>query len=162
MKNSSTLFLVVAILLSMGTVSHAQTRDRSFQVATGIGAGWNPPVRFDLDLAGEYFINDRFSAGLDVDIFVRGATSYNFLGFGRYNFYLQKFPRFAPYIGGGVGVLANSNGRGWFDIMAPEAGFLWELTPHLYLGPNVSIHLLAGPSSTTWDLQTVGQIAYRF
>lgn len=158
-KIAALLVLFCAFLFA--TSLRAQTRDRSFQAALGVGAAWNPPVRFDLDLNGEYFLDDTFSAGVDFDIFVRGVTSYDLLAFGRYNFQLLRYRKFSPYVGLGVGALFNSNGQGWFDLMAPELGFLWELTPHLYLGPNVGFHTLIG-SNTTWDFQTVGQLAWRF
>ena len=139
----------------------AQTRDGEIQAGIGVGAGFNPPVRFDLNLNGEYFLNDTYSLGAHFNIFVRGSTAYNFVGFGRYHFELSDFEKFAPYVGAGLGALINTAGNGWFDLMLPELGFLYELTPHLYVGPNASFHLLAG-SSTTWDLQALGQIVYRF
>lgn len=153
-------FLSLALFLFPSS-AHAQTRNKEIQFRVGAGAGLNPPARFDLDLAGEYFFNDAYSAGLDVDIFVGGFTSYNFIGFGRHHFELAKYQKFMPYLGAGMGVLANTRGQGWFDLMLPELGFLYELTPHLYFGPNTSLHILGG-STTTWDLQLVGQIAYRF
>ncbi len=139
----------------------AQTKDKTIQAGVGVGAGFNPPVRFDIDLSGEYFLNDTYSIGADFDIFVRGRTAYNFLGFGRYHFELSDFEKFEPYVGAGVGGLVNSAGRGWFDLMLPELGFLYELSPHLLVGPNTSFHILAG-SGTTWDWQLLGQIIYRF
>jgi len=156
--------LVFVFLLSLFLVHNplfAQTRDGEIQGGLGVGAGFNPPVRFDLNLNGEYFLNDTFSVGGDFNIFVRGNTAYNLLGFGRYHFELSDFEKFAPYIGGGAGALINTAGNGWFDLMLPELGFLYELAPHLLVGPNTSFHILAG-SSTTWDLQALGQIIYRF
>lgn len=161
MKKIAASFLLIVALWLAAPLAYAQTRDGEFQISVGIGAAWNPPARFDLDIAGEYFFNDTFSGGLDFDILVNGRTFYNFIGFGRYNFEYKKFRRFSPYVGGGVGGLVSSNGRGWFDLMLPEAGLRWELTPHLLVGPNLSFHILAG-SNTTWDLQTVGQLTYRF
>lgn len=161
MKKAIARFGLFVLICLASPQAYTQTRDKEIQVSLGVGAGLNPPARFDLDIAGEYFFNDTFSAGLDFDLFVRGGVAYNFLGFGRYHFELLDHPRFLPYIGGGLGVLVNSNGRGFFDLMAPELGFLFELTPHLYLGPNISFHILAG-KNTTWDLQTVAQMAYRF
>lgn len=161
MKKVFHFFIGVLLALSLTFSLKAQTKDGAFQAGLGIGAGWNPPVRFDLDLFGEYFLNDRFSIGLDFDIFVRGATGFNVLPFGRYHFEIEQWREFSPYVGVGAGVLINTNKRGWFDFMLPELGFLYELTPHLLMGPNVSFHILAG-SNTTWDLQTVGQLIYRF
>lgn len=154
-------FLVLGPWSLVSAPSFAQTRDGLIQAGIGVGAGLNPPMRFDLDISGEYFWNDTFSLGADFDIFVRGVTLYNFLGFGRYHFELLQAPRFLPYVGGGVGGLVSSAGAGWFDLMLPELGFLFELTPHLFVGPNASFHILLG-SSNTWDLQTLGQIIYRF
>lgn len=159
MKKFTWLLIALSFLTTLS--AQAQTRDGVIQAGVGVGAGLNPPVRFDVDISGEYFLNDTFSVGADFDIFVRGRASYNFLGFGRYHFELLQAPRLLPYIGGGVGGLVNTAGRGWFDLMLPEVGFLFELTPHLFVGPNSSFHILAG-SSTTWDLQMLGQIIYRF
>ncbi|MDO8527603.1 MAG: hypothetical protein Q7T03_07950 [Deltaproteobacteria bacterium] len=159
MKKIIIIFFMSMLFLS-GTGLRAQTRDKEIQFYTGAGAGLRTPVRFDFDMAGEYFLNDRWSIGLDLDVFVRGKTSFDAIPFGRYHFDLPKWPRFLPYIGGGMGALANSSNV-WLDVMLPEGGFLYELNPHLYIGPNVSFHILGGPS-TTWDLQMLGQLAYRF
>lgn len=156
------LCLAAPLLLIVWAVSvQAQTRDGVIQAGVGVGAGLNPPMRFDLDISGEYFWDDTFSFGVDFDIFVRGRTSYNLIGFGRYHFQLLQAPRLLPYVGGGLGSLINTAGNGWFDLMLPELGFLFELTPHLFVGPNTSFHFLAG-SNTSWDIQALGQIIYRF
>lgn len=162
-ENMKKLLIGLSFLTLIFTAkpSYAQTRDGSFQAAIGIGAAWNPPMRFDIDMNVEYFLNDTFSFGVDADIFVRGGSSFDLLGFGRYHFELLNHPRFSPYIGAGLGGVFKTARGSKFDIMIPEVGFLWELTPHLYLGPNASFHLITG-SNSTWDFQTVGQIAYRF
>lgn len=154
-------FASLLLCLSASQNSTAQTRDGEFQAIVGGGLGLHTPVRFDLDMAGEYFWNDTYSLGLDFDIFVRGSTAFDVIPFARYHFDLKKWPRFSPYVGAGAGVLTNTAGGGWFDLMLPEAGFLYEFNPHFSFGPNVSLHTLAG-STTTWDLQLLAQAAYRF
>lgn len=155
------LAVLFCAFLGMAAPLQAQTRNGEFQVSTGGGIGAKTPVRFDLDIAGEYFWNDKWSLGLDFDVFLRGSTSFDVIPFGRYHFDLPRFTRFSPYVGAGLGVLVSTSGRGWIDLMLPETGFLWEFTPNFYFGPNVSLHTLGG-SATTWDLQLVGQAAYRF
>lgn len=153
--------LLFLAILMLAQTAEAQTKDGSFQVTAGAGAGWNAPVRFDLDIAGEYFWNDTLSLGLDFDTFLGSTTSFNLIPFVRYHFDLKKWPRFSPYVGMGMGGLFNTGGQKWFDLMLPELGFFYELTPRFYIGPNASMHVLAG-STSTWDFQTVGQVSYRF
>ncbi|OGQ05956.1 MAG: hypothetical protein A3F82_05485 [Deltaproteobacteria bacterium RIFCSPLOWO2_12_FULL_44_12] len=155
------LCLLLPLILSSFSELKAQTRDGEFLLSAGAGMGWRSPVRFDLDFTGEYFWNDRISFGLNADTLLRGPASFSFVPFARYHFDLKKWPKFTPYAGAGMGALVNSRGQGWFDLMLPELGFFYELTPRIYIGPNVSLHVLAG-SSSTWDFQTIGQVAYRF
>lgn len=157
---TSFAFLSLALVV-FASPAKAQTRNKEIQFSAGAGAAFNP-VRFDLDLAGQYFLNDIHSLGLDIDILAgTGPTTYNFIVFGRHHFELAQHQKFMPYVGAGLGVRADTRGRGWFDLMLPQAGFLYELTPHFYFGPDASLHILGG-STGTWDFQLVGQLAYRF
>ncbi|OGQ46428.1 MAG: hypothetical protein A3H42_00110 [Deltaproteobacteria bacterium RIFCSPLOWO2_02_FULL_46_8] len=155
------IFFLVILSAASAQTALAQTRDGTFQFTAGAGGGWNAPVRFDLDINGEYYWNDNISVGLDFDTFLGTINSFDFIPFARYHFDLKRWPRFSPYVGTGMGVLFNTNSQSWFDFMLPELGFFYELTPHFYIGPNASMHVLAG-STSTWDFQTVGQISYRF
>lgn len=150
----------------MGGLTHAQSREGTIQAAVGPGIAFNPPVRFDLDFGGEYFLNDEIAFGFNFDVFIRGGAAYGFLPFAHYHFDLLEFPRFAPYVGGGMGFWVGSNGNAAFDLMAPAVGFEYELTPRLFIGPDASFHLLMGDKmvggSTSWDLQIVARIGYRF
>ncbi len=155
------LLICLVFFLSLAQTVLAQTRDGEIQVVVGNGAGLRSPVRYDLDGAVEYFLNDKISFGLDFDVFLRSPVSYDFLGFARYHFEIPRWPKYSPYVGGGVGALINTRGQGWFDLMLPELGFLYEFTPHFYLGPNMSVHLLSG-TNDTWDVQVLAQAAWRF
>ena len=155
-----TVFVFCLLSFVLGP-AHAQTRDGEVLFYLGNGVAAREPVRYDVDVAAEYYFNDRFSLGLDFDAFLRSPFSYDVIGFARYHFEMSKWPRYSPYVGGGMGVLANTRGQGWFDLMLPELGFLYEFTPHFYIGPNVSTHLLSG-STDTWDVQILGQAAWRF
>ena len=161
MKKILRPFLVLLLFLGFVASAHAQTMNGAFQVNVGAGAALHSPVRFDLDSSAEYFWNDTYSIGLDFDILARGATAFDFIPFVRYHFDLDRWPRFSPYIGGGMGVKFNTTSQSWFDLMLPELGFSYEWNPHFYIGPNISLHTLAG-SNTTWDLQLLAQATYRF
>lgn len=149
------------MLLLLPIVAAGQTKNGQWQVSAGPGMAWNPPVQFNLDVNGEYYLRDAYSIGGDFDIFIRGTASFGGLGFGRYHFQFLNYPKFDSYVGVGVGALIDTQQHGWFDLMLPEFGFLYELTPHLYVGPNVGFHVLLG-SSNTWNLQTTAQLTYRF
>ena len=156
------IYLVVVfmtLLFSWGV--QAQSREGDVQVGSGIGMTFNPPVRFDFDLSGNYFYSDELSIGFDFDVLIRHGAVYGLVPFVRYHFDLPKARRIDPYVGGGMGLQIASSGSTAFDLMAPNLGFDYELTPHLYIGPDVSIHLLVG-RSTDWDLHAIGRIGYRF
>lgn len=153
--------ILALMLLLLPVTVMGQTKNGQWQVSAGPGMTWNPPVQFDLDINGEYYLKDSYSIGGDFDIFIRGTASFGGLGFGRYHFHLRKYPKFDSYVGAGAGALIDTKQHGWFDLMLPELGFFYELTPHLYVGPNVGFHVLLG-SSNTWNLQTVAQLTYRF
>lgn len=161
MKKQVLVFVFLVSTTLLPSLLNAQTKDGQWQISAGPGMTWNPPVQFDLDASGEYYLDDTFSVGGDFDIFIRGTARFGALAFGRYHFQLLQFPKFDSFVGGGAGALIDSNQSGWFDLMLPELGFYYELTPHLYVGPNVSFHVLLG-STNSWDLHTTGQLTYRF
>lgn len=152
---------LLMLLLLLPVAAMGQTKNGQWQVSAGPGMTWNPPVQFDLDISGEYYLEDAYSIGGDFDIFIRGTASFGGLGFGRYHFQLLQYPKFDSYVGAGAGALIDTQQHGWFDLMLPELGFFYELTPRLYVGPNVGFHVLLG-SSNTWNLQTVAHMTYRF
>ena len=165
MKKNLLLFLFIFSFLTP-CIGQTQSREGLIQFSVGPGIGFNTPTRFDLDAAAEYFYDDTFSLGLDFDIFVRGDGFFDLLPFVRYHFDLLEQPKFLPYVGGGAGILFGSNGNVAFDLMAPNLGFEYEVTPHLFVGPDASFHILMGDrfwgGSTRWDLQIVGRVGYRF
>lgn len=153
------LFLAILVLGFSGVAS-SQSRAKNWQLGGGVGFSANEPGGFDLDYAAEYFWSDAIAIGFDFDILI-GSTVYAFVPFFHYHFELLNAPRIEPYIGAGTGFTINNNGAAAFDLMAPNLGFQYELTPYLFLGPDMSFHFLAG-NKTSWDLQMVGTIAYRF
>ncbi len=164
MKKLNVLFTCAILLLSASTF--AQSREGTIQAAVGPGLAMHTPVRFDFDISGEYFFDDSISFGLDVDAFIRGGTVLGFVPFARYHFDLLNNPLFLPYVGGGAGFIVGTSGGAAFDLMAPDLGFEYELTPNLFVGPDVSFHLLMGDrfmgGTTSWDLQVVARVGYRF
>jgi len=140
-------------------------------ILAGLGGGilLNPPVRFDLNMIGEYYLLDEVSLGLQMDIGLRGPTTFNFLGFGRYHFDLaslfdsHQLTRWDLFAGGGLGGAVNTNGNGNMDIMIPEFGIRYELTEWLTLGPDFSFHILTNFDNATWDFRILFvQAEYRF
>ena len=158
MKNK--LFILSFLLTFLFTQAVFGWEGR-IEPSAGVGFTGNPPTRFDMDLEGEYYHSNEIGLGLDFDIWVRGATTFGIVPFTRYHFDVVRNPRFSPYVGVGAGIQFNTNSNAWFDLMLPDLGFQYEVTPKLFFGPDVSFHLLMG-SNTTWDMQIVGRIAYRF
>ncbi len=140
------------------------SRDGAIQAGGGFGLAVRPPVRFNLQLEGEYFVLEDLSVGLNVDFLFRGGTSIGFTGFGRYHIDIPSAPRWVPYVGGGVGGFVNTNGGGFFDLMIPEFGFRYELiSERLFLGPDLSFHIVSGTGGTTWDFRVLFATAsFRF
>ncbi|MDO8494225.1 MAG: hypothetical protein Q7S68_02700 [Deltaproteobacteria bacterium] len=156
------IFLTIFLLVLLAPVfSFAQTKDGAIQVGIGTGVALNPPARFNIDANGEYFLNDTYSVGVSFDTFIRKGESFGLSAFGRYRFELIDVPRLEPFLGAGIGGLFSTNNREWFDVMLPEMGAHYELTPLIRLGLESSFHILAG-SSTTWDYQILYRIAFRF
>ncbi len=153
---------LLAVLVS--TNVSAAGRQGSIQAGGGIGVALHSPVRFDINLNGEYFLTEKISLGLNIDTLVRGPTTFVFEGFGRYNFDLKSAPKWVPYAGAGIGGGVNTNSAGFLDIMIPDIGFKYELiAERLFLGPDLSFHVLTNFSSTTWDFRLLFvQADFRF
>ena len=157
------ILVIVGLCCLISGSTLAQSREGILQTGVGVGFAAHDPAQFDLNFNGHYFYTDEISIGMNFDILMRSKSAvYSFLPLARYHVDLVKNPRFVPYVGGGLGMQIASGGNAWFDLMIPDLGFDYEFTPHLFVGPDVSFHLLAGNGNTTWDLHLLGQIAYRF
>ena len=166
MKKFGARFLFVLLLSGVSFAASAQSREGMIQASVGPGLGMHTPARFDFDVAGEYFFSDEISFGLDFDALIRGGSTLSFVPFARYHFDILNSPLFLPYVGAGAGFMVGTSGGAAFDLMAPDLGFEYELTPRLFVGPDASFHLLMGDrflgSSTSWDLQIIARVGYRF
>jgi len=156
--------LLILASLAAPVMSQASNREGKFQAGGGFGLAFRSPVRFDINLNGEYFLTEHISLGLNIDTLVRGPTTFVFQGFGRYNFDLDFAPGWVPYAGAGIGGGINTNSAGFLDIMIPDFGFKYELIDNkLFLGPDLSFHVLTNFSSTTWDFRMLFvQADFRF
>lgn len=161
------LFLVMAVALVLGsTAAHARNNSRqgSFQLGGGAGLALNPPVRFELELDGEYFFWEHLGLGMNIDIFFRGPTAFLFQPFARYHFDIDSAPEWVPYVGGGIGVAVNTNGSGALDLMLPDFGVQYEVIENrLFLGTDMSVHVVTNFDNTDWDFRWLFITAnYRF
>jgi hypothetical protein len=156
--------MVAALLLCVSTSSWAASREGHFQLGGGAGLAFNPPVRFDLNIGGEYFFWENIGIGMNIDIFFRGPTAFLFQPFARYHFDIASAPEWVPYVGGGVGVGVNTNGNGALDIMIPNFGVQYELLDgRLFLGTDMSVHVVTNFDNTDWDFRWLFITAhYRF
>lgn len=160
------LFAMLLLVATSSTSSAGYAAGREGRIQAGLGAGLalHPPVRFDLQLNGEYFLYENISVGLNIDLLFRGPTTFIFEPFARYNFDLDFAPKWVPYAGAGIGGGVNTNGGGVLDIMIPDFGFKYELIDdRLFLGPDLSFHVLTNFSNTTWDFRFLFAVAsWRF
>lgn len=139
------------------------SRQGSIEAGLGAGLTVNPPIRFDLELSGEYYWRDWLSFGLDIDFLIRGPTTFSFIPYALYYFDIDPWPRFAPYVGGGIGGGVNTNGNGFLDVMVPAFGFKWELIAgRLFIGPDLEFHIQTNFDNTEPDFHIVVGAHYRF
>jgi len=157
--------MVLAIVLALSSSAFAaESREGSWQAGGGFGLAFHSPVRFDLNLNGEYFLTHHVSLGMNLDFLFRGPTTFVFQPFARYNIDLAFAPDWVPFVGGGVGVGVNTNGNGFLDLMIPDFGFRYEVIDNkLFIGPDLSFHVVTNFSNTTWDFRMLfAQAEYRF
>ena len=154
----------VLLLVTLSSVAFAGKREGRIQAGGGVGLGARPPVRFDLNFNGEYFLTQTLSLGLNLDMLLRGPNNFVFMPFARYNFDLSFAPEWVPYVGGGIGVGIDTNGSGTLDIMIPEFGFKYELIEDkFFVGPDLSLHTLTNFDNTTWDFRfLIATVDFRF
>lgn len=165
MKKIAAVFAVLsALLMTPANGRAAESRQGSWQAGGGVGLAFHSPVRFDLNLNGEYFFTHHVSFGLNVDFLFRGPTTFVFQPFARYNIDLDFAPGWVPFVGGGLGVGVNTNGNGFMDIMVPDFGFRYEIIDNkLFIGPDLSLHIVTNFTNTTWDFRMlIAQAEFRF
>lgn len=161
------IFVIVAsamIFAVPGAEARGNSRQGSFQLGGGAGLALNPPVRFELEIGGEYFFWENVGVGMNIDFFFRGPTAFLFQPFARYHFDIDSAPEWVPYVGGGIGVGVNTNGSGALDLMLPDFGVQYELVENrLFLGTDMSVHLVTNFDDTDWDFRWLFITAnYRF
>ena len=158
------VLVAVVVMMSLPSLGFASSREGKIQAGAGFGLALHSPIRFDLQLNGEYFLYEDISVGLNVDLLFRGSTNFGFTPFARYHFDIASLPELVPYVGGGLGVFVNTNGNGAMDIMIPDFGFKYELiADRLFIGPDLSFHVVTNFSNTTWDFRFLFAVAsYRF
>ncbi len=155
---------VILLTLAFSATAFAANRDGKIQAGGGVGVALNPPIRFDLNLNGEYFLTQKISLGLNFDVLLRGPTTFVFVPFARYHFDLDFAPGWVPYAGGGIGGGVDTNGAGFLDVMVPEFGFKYELLDNkLFVGSDLSFHILTNFDNTTWDFRfLIATASFRF
>jgi hypothetical protein len=158
------LLLMVVIQSRPSWAASSSSRQGKFDLGMGAGVAFHSPIRFDLQLNGEYFFWDHVSVGMDLDFLLRGPTTFVFEPFGLYHFDISSITRLVPYAGGGLGVGVNTNGNGFMDIMIPKFGVRYEIIDeHLFLGTDMSFHVITNFDSTTWDFRwLIATLNWRF
>jgi hypothetical protein len=160
------LALILIAISLFGSQAEARpslySRAGAIEAAMGLGFTFNTPIKFDLKFDGEYFWHNNISLGVDLDILIRSSTTFIVRPFGRYHFDIARYPRFVPYVGGGLGAGGNTAGGGIMDIMIPNFGFKYALTKNWYVGPDMGFHILTNFDNTTPDFHLLGIISYRF
>jgi hypothetical protein len=164
MKFLKTALISAVLLVALSGSAWAGSREGKFQLGGGAGLALNPPVRFDLNIGGEYFFWENIGIGLNIDIFFRGPTAFVFIPFARYHFDIRSAPEWVPYVGGGVGGGVNTDGAGALDVMIPNFGVQYEvLDDKLFLGTDMSVHVVTNFDNTDWDFRWLFITAhYRF
>lgn len=146
--------IVALFATTVGHKAHAAAREGEFQLGGGFGLAFHDPVRFDIQLSGDYFFWENVSIGMNLDFLIRDGVVFVFQPFGRYHFDIPSAPKWVPYVGGGVGVAVSDNGDGAMDIMVPNFGFKYEIIDdNLFLGTDMSFHILTDFDNSSWDFR---------
>jgi len=167
MKRLFSVLITLTVILSstlMVRPANASSRQGHFQLGGGLGLAFHDPVRFDIQIGGDYFFWEDISIGMNIDFLVRNGTTFVFMPNARYHFNIDRAPRWVPYVGGGIGPSVTSNGNGALDIMVPDFGFNYELiSDRLFLGTDMSVHIVTNFDNTTWDFRwLIAHLVYRF
>jgi hypothetical protein len=100
---------------------------------------------------GEYFYTNNISFGAAFDTWIRSPHVFLFRPFARYHFDISRYPKFVPYVGGGIGGGADSNGNGVLDVAVPNFGFKYALTNKFHIGSDLALHILTDFGDTNVD-----------
>lgn len=139
------------------------TRQGSIDLGMGAGITANPPVKFDVQFAGEYFWRNNISFGAAFDVLIRSPHLFLITPFARYHFDIADLPKLVPYVGGGVGAGANTNGNGVMNVLVPNFGFKYSLTRHIKLGTDLGFHILTNFDNTQVDFHVLfAVVTFRF
>jgi len=134
-----------------------------FDLGVGTGLMLRSPVRFDLQLLGEYFYTNNFSFGFAFDALLRSPHTFIFKPFARYHFDISRYPKFVPYLGGGIGAGMDTNSNGVMDIAVPNFGFKYAITSRVQIGSDLGLHLLTDFGDSRLDFHILfATLAFRF
>ena len=139
------------------------SRKGATDLTLGLGMLVRSPVRFDLQVAGEYFLQNNVSLGLSFDSYLRGPNAFSFRPFARYHFDISQLPKFVPYVGVGLGGGVDTHSNGFMDILVPNFGFKYALTRNFQLGSDFGLHIFTDFDSSRVDFHILFlTIGYRF
>src|SRR5262249_11629084 len=148
------MFFIMAValaLVSSGAEARGTGREGNYQLGGGLGLAFHDPIRFEVELDGEYFFWQHVGLGLNLDLLIHDVTMFLFEPFARYHFDISAAPKWVPYVGGGLGVAVDTDGNGFMDVMVPDFGFQYELTDRLFLGTDMSLHILTDFNNSIAD-----------
>jgi len=123
-----------------------------FDINLGGGITYNSPVRADVQLSGEYFVHDNVSVGLFFDAYLHTDEMYSGTVIARYHFDVKSLPAFTPYVGAGVGGGSRPSQGLLINVVLPNLGFKYAITPRFFFGADIGGHLFRDPSGTTLDI----------
>lgn len=163
-KLSALVSLLAAFFVLAAPRAEADGRKGHFQAGGGVGLAFNDPIRFDLQIGGEYFFWEDISIGMNIDFLIRNGVTFVFMPYGRYHIDIAGAPKWVPYVGGGLGPAVTDDGNGSLDIMIPNIGFNYELiADRLFLGTDMSVHIVTNFDNTDWDFRwLIAHALYRF
>ena len=162
-------FLLIAGSLSLwapqpaAAQSYLYSRQGAIDLNLGLGMLVRGP-RFDMQISGEWYWRNNISWGLSFDTYIgSGGTAFSFRPFGRYHFDISSMPKLVPYIGAGVGGGITTGGAGFMDVVVPNFGFKYALSPRVHLGSDMGLHIITNFTSSRVDfhIQFI-TISYRF
>ena len=168
------LYRTVLIILALGSLLglmprtadadyYLYSRKGAVDLSLGMGMLVRSPVKFDLQVSGEYFWLNNFSLGFSIDSYLRGPNAFSFRPFGRYHFDISQLPKFVPYVGVGLGGGIDTNSNGFMDILVPNFGFKYAVTRNFQLGSDFGLHIFTDFDSSRVDFHILFlTIGYRF
>jgi len=138
------------------------SREKKIDVNLGAGFTFNTPVHFAIEASGEYYWTNNISFGLAIDGWIRDPHAFLFRPFARYHVDLNRYPKWVPYVGAGFG-FGVSSGDGFMDIVLPNVGLKYAITDNIYVGSDLSLHILTDFDATDVDVQfLIATVTFRF